>query len=75
MTRRKGLVIQGYDRTLSVERPFFEALQLVVLPLRRFFFNRRNSQRMPPDVTEALLETFMQEGAMDATTAEEFSNL
>lgn len=27
---------------------------------------------MPADVTEALVEIFMKEGAMDATTAEEF---
>ncbi|CAH3041690.1 unnamed protein product [Porites lobata] len=31
-----------------------------------------NSQRMPADVTEALLEIFMKEGTMDATAAEEF---
>ena len=62
---------------MSFERPFFEALQLVALPLRfliifSLFFNYRNSQRMPTDVTEALLEIFMKEGAMDETTAEEF---
>lgn len=54
---------------------FFEALQLVALPLRiliSLFFDYRNSQRMPADVTEALVEIFMKEGAMDATTAEEF---
>ncbi|XP_044174557.1 NADPH-dependent diflavin oxidoreductase 1-like [Acropora millepora] len=31
-----------------------------------------NSQRMPADVTEALLEIFMKEGKMDKSTAEEF---
>ena len=31
----------------------------------------RNSQRMPTDVTEALLEIFMKEGKMDRTKAEE----
>ncbi|XP_067017223.1 NADPH-dependent diflavin oxidoreductase 1-like [Acropora muricata] len=31
-----------------------------------------NSQRMPADVTEALLEIFMREGKMDKITAEEF---
>ena len=36
------------------------------------FFFHRNSQRMPGDVTEALLEIFMKEGKMDKTQAEEF---
>ena len=32
----------------------------------------RNSQRMPTDVTDALLEIFMKEGKMDRPNAEEF---
>jgi len=31
----------------------------------------RNSQRMPTDVTEALLEIFMKEGEMDRNKADE----
>jgi len=37
-----------------------------------WFYIAGNSQRMPTDVTEALLEIFMKEGKMDRTKAEEF---
>ena len=37
-----------------------------------FIAFHRNSQRMPADVTEALLEIFIKEGKMDKSRAEEF---
>ena len=49
-----------------------EKLLLFYFCLLYFIAFRRNSQRMPADFTEALLEIFMKEGKMDKSSAEEF---
>lgn len=68
---------QNFKRKAIVGKVFFVAnnVKSVFMYLNHFFSVSfifcRNSQRMPTDVTEALLEIFMKEGKMDRTKAEE----
>ena len=55
--------LASYFKSLLCTSTTFSSLTLL--------FVGRNSQRMPTDVTEALLQIFMKEGKMERTKAEE----